>query len=75
MKLEECKIGTRVSWPDSALNLRTGKRHEWIETGTIYRIDKRRCSPIGVLPDSWAKEGLRQGLMRGPNQLTLAPNE
>jgi len=60
------KIGDKVKYKSSVLNLSSMKRRDIVYSGTIYRIDKNK---IAFLPDSWAKEGKICGLLIDPKEV------
>ena len=68
------KVGERVKWITSHLNLRTMKRSpDYWETGVIYRIDHKR-KRLAVLPDAWRLDGKveGQGVLRMPSECVAA---
>lgn len=64
------KVGDRVQWEDSALDIMSGKRKKFVTSGVIYRVDATR---VAVLPDSWAAEGHTEGLLREPEKIRSIP--
>lgn len=63
------KVGDRVTWTDSILDIRTMERHDHFDIGTVYRVDRRKAA---VMPDTWAREGKRHGLLKTFDELSFA---
>lgn len=69
------KKGTRVQWIDNGTSLSSITKGKPDTTthlmiGTIYRVDKDR---VAVLPDSWAREGKTEGVLKRREVLALYP--
>lgn len=65
--LSSFSVGDRISWLGSGgYNLRTRRATApRTEVGTVYRVDLK-AGRLAVLPDSWAREGKRDGLLVNP---------
>lgn len=65
----EIKVGDRVKWNSPTLNLGTMKWRAHTMRGTVYRVDAER---VAVMPDAWAKEGHKTGVLRKLDELVAA---
>lgn len=67
------KSGTRVWWTDDVMSLANLPKRRWrkvTQSGVVYRVEGDR---IAVLPDSWAAEGKKDGLIKSRKELTILP--
>lgn len=73
MRAASFNIGDRVTFVANRLNLQTGVWENHKEVGEVYGFGAN--GRIAVLPDSWAREGHKTGLLKAPSELARLEKE